>query len=124
MAGQRGPHTQACGFLIADLANQHHVWILAQEATNCVGEGDTRLLVNLHLLDQRHGVFHRVLNGKNVLFHGIDGAHNRVQCCGLSRTGGTGNQYHAVWGVSHICNKLDLLVHEAEILQRQELVAT
>ena len=97
MTGKGCAHGQVGGLLVADLADQQHIRILAQEAPDTASESNARLLVHTHLLDQGHGVFHRVLNREDVFLHGVDGAHNGVKRRGLTRTCRPGHQHDSVW---------------------------
>jgi hypothetical protein len=66
VAGQGRLHGDVGGLLVADLADQDHVRVLAHDGAQPAGEGEIDLGVDLDLADPLHLVFHRVLDGDDV----------------------------------------------------------
>ena len=80
---------------IADLADEDHVGILAQRASQPVGEGDAARFAHLHLVDAVELVLDRVFDGDHVAGRIVHLRERRVQRGRLSRPGRTGAQQHA-----------------------------
>ena len=66
VAGERGLHGDAGRLDVADLADEDHVGVLAQDRLETVGERDAGLLVDLDLVDRREHVLDRVLDRHDV----------------------------------------------------------
>ena len=96
MAGQRGLDGDLGGLVVADLTDQHHVGVGTQNRPQRGGEGQTRLGVDLHLVDAGHPVLDRVLDRDHVDLGLRDRVQGRVQGRRLAGTGGAGDQDHAV----------------------------
>ena len=62
VTGERGLHRDAGRLDVADLADQDHVGVLAQDRPETVGEGEPGLLVDLDLVDLGEDVLDRVLD--------------------------------------------------------------
>ena len=63
---QGGPHGDARRLAIADFADDEDIRVLAQNGAQAVGKGHIHLLVDLHLIDPRNIIFHRVLQRYNI----------------------------------------------------------
>ena len=93
------------GLAVSNFADGDDVRVLAQDGAQAAGEGHADLFVDLHLVDAVDVVLHRVLQCDQVHVAGVHVADHRVHGGGLTGTGGTDDQDHAV---------LDL--HQAQVL--------
>ena len=66
MAGERRLHGDARGLDVADLADEDHVGVLAQDRLETGGERHARLVVDLDLVDPREDVLDRVFDRHHV----------------------------------------------------------
>ena len=116
MAGQRRFNSNGCGLLVSNLADKHHIRVGTQNGTQCRGEGQSGLVVHLHLVDAAHTEFHRVFNGDDVDFRLRHITQRRIQGGGLTGTGRTGDQYHAVRPAIRFLEHLEITLREVQIL--------
>ena len=93
--GQGGLHGDASGLDVANLADEDHVGVLAQDGPESGGEGQTRLFVGLNLIDLWEDVFHRIFDGHHVSARVADFRERRVQRRRLAAAGRPGAQDHA-----------------------------
>ena len=98
MTGQRRAHGEPGGLAVADLADQDHVRVLAEDRPQAAAEGQPAALVDLDLGDAGHLDLDRVLEGDDVPLGQMDVGDRGVQRVGLARPGGTGDQDQALQG--------------------------
>jgi hypothetical protein len=84
------------GVRVADLAHHDLVRVVAQDGAQAPGEGEALLLVHRDLQHAGQLVFHRVLDGDDLVLAGVDLGQGGIQGGGLARAGGAGHQEHAV----------------------------
>ena len=96
VTGERCLDRHLRGFKIADLTHQDGVGILPQEGAQSRGEVEPDRLFHLYLIDARQVELHRIFRRHDVGFRRVDGGKRRVEGVGLTRTGGPGDQHHAV----------------------------
>ena len=96
MTGESGAQADLGGFLIAHLAHQHDVRVLTQGGAQHAGEAQVDLGIDLHLIDPRQAVFHRVFHGDDLLLRAVQFGKPGIQRGGLTRTGRAGDQHHAI----------------------------
>ena len=118
VAGERRAHRDLRRLLVADLADHDDVGILAQDGPEGPGEVEADLGLDLHLLDARLPVLHRVLDGDDVLARGLDRLDRGVQRGGLAAAGGPGEEHHAPRPPDPVHEVLELLGLEAQVLER------
>ncbi len=78
MAGEAGLYRNLRGLGVADLADHHHVRVLAQDRAQAGGEGHADTCVDLGLADTVDGVFHRVFHGEDIARAIVEQAQCRV----------------------------------------------
>ena len=98
MAGQGGLDGDPGRLDVADLADQDHVGVLAQDGLEPGGEGEPGLVVGLDLVDRREDVLDRVLDGHDVEGRVVDLAQGGVEGGGLAAARRAGAQHHAEGG--------------------------
>ena len=129
VAGDGGPHGDAGGLAVPDLAHGDDVRVLAEDGAQALGEGHARLLVDLHLADAVQVVLHRVLQGDQIHLLGVELAEHGVHGGGFARAGGAHNEEDAALGGHELIvlgevqsgkaqgggiQKLDVLVQQAD----------
>ena len=55
-----------CRVVVADLADEHDIRILAQESPHPIGEIQARRLADLCLADERQLILYRILEGHDI----------------------------------------------------------
>ena len=106
VAGFGGGQRQPDGFLIAHLAHQNDVRVLAQRRTQRLVEPQ-RIAMHLALIDQTALTlvyeFNRILDGQDMaILVLVDMINHRRQGGGLARTGRTGDQDQAARHINEI----------------------
>src|SRR5271154_1053607 len=96
VAGERGLDGDLGGFLVADFADHDFVRIVTEDGTQSASEGEAFFLVDGNLGDAAELVFDGIFNGDDFVFVGLDFVDGGVEGGGLARTGGPGDQDHAV----------------------------
>ena len=96
VAGQRGAHGDLRGLRVARLAHEHHVGILPEDVSETVGERQPDLGLDLDLADRGQAVLHRILDRHDVAPARVERAERGVERCRFARTGGPGDDHHAV----------------------------
>src|ERR1700730_7436753 len=115
VAGERGLDPDLGGLEVADLADHDDVRVLAQEAAQRGREVEPDVLVHLHLVDAGEVELHRVLGGADVVGGLVQLGERRVERGGLARSGGTGDQHHAVGPVDGVLEGLERLRVETQL---------
>ncbi len=95
-----GAQTDLGGFLIAHLANQDDVRVLPQGGAQHTGEGEVDLEVDLHLVDARQAVFHRIFDGDDFFAGVVEFGQHGVEGGRFAAAGWASDQHHAV-GFAH-----------------------
>jgi type IV pilus assembly protein PilB len=116
--GQRCLHGDRRGLGVADLADHQHVRVLAQQRAQSVGEPEATLDVGLHLVDAAQVVFDGVLDGADVLAGFVDLVEGGVERRRLAAAGRAGDEDDAVGPVDQVLERLQPLVADAEVAQR------
>ncbi len=119
MAGERGLHGHVGGFLVADLADHHHVRVLTQDGAQAAGEGHVDLGVDLGLADAFEVVLNGILDGEDVARTVVEGRQRGIERGGLARTGGAGDQDDAVGLLHRLLQLAAVLLVHAEMTQGQ-----
>ena len=97
MSGQRGLDGDLGGFAIADFPHQYHIRILAQYGAQAAGESHIDFGVDLSLADALQLILHRIFNGHDIAFVGVEAAEGGIQGSAFPRPGRPGDQNNAVW---------------------------
>ncbi|MNG93232.1 hypothetical protein D3C79_521890 [compost metagenome] len=102
---QRGQH-QVAGdgaaqaylhrLVVPHLPHQQDVRILAQGGAQHLGEGEADLGIDLHLVDPRQPVLHRIFHRDDLVAGLVELGEGAVERRGLAATGRSGHQDHAV----------------------------
>ena len=72
MAGHRRTQADLCSLRIAHFTDQNDVWILPQSRAQHARKCQLNFFIDLHLIDARQTIFHRVFHGNDFLVGGID----------------------------------------------------
>ena len=120
MAGERGAQGHGGGVGVADLADQDHVGVLAQQRAHAVGEVEPRGLADLGLADQGERVLDRVLQGHDVDRLGVEVAEHGVQRGGLAAASGADHQDQALGAGEDAVEGGALVRGEAERVERDD----
>ena len=94
--GQGRAHRDLRRLLVAHLAHEDHVGVVAQERAERGREGAPDVVVDLDLRRARQIHLHRVLDGHDVPFLRVERAERRVKGRGLARAGRPGDDDEAV----------------------------
>ncbi|MNF43916.1 hypothetical protein D3C84_250170 [compost metagenome] len=119
VTGERRLHGDLGGFLVADLADHHHVRVLAQDGAQAAGEGHVDLGVDLGLADALDVVLDRVFDGEDVARAVVEGDQAGVEGGGLARAGGARDQQDAVGTAHSILQLMAVAIAHAQVLQGQ-----
>ena len=92
MPGERRLDGDLGRLAVADLANQQYVGVLPHDRAQGRREGESGLLVHLHLHDARDAVLDGVLHGDDVQVALLEPLQRRVQRGGLARAGRAGDE--------------------------------
>src|SRR5712692_7181927 len=84
------------GFLVANFADHDLVGVVTQDGAQASREGEALLLVHRNLRDTAELILHRIFDGDDFVFVGLDLVDGRIERGGLSGTCGTRNQDHAI----------------------------
>ena len=95
MSRDRGPHGDLCGLAVPYLAHRDDIRVLAQNGAQAVGKGHIHLLVDLHLIDPRNIIFHRVLQSDQVDLLPVQLPDHGVHGGGFTASRGAHDQDHA-----------------------------
>ena len=109
MAGLRGLHRDLRGLLVADLADQDDVGILAEDRAERARERQLGLLVDLRLVDAGNLVLDRILDRDDVGAARLDRRDRGAERRRLAAAGRADDQDHAVL----------VLEEEAQLLHRR-----
>ncbi len=96
MAGHGGAESHLGRLAVADLAHQDDVRILPHDGPHAAGEIHLGQLGEGGLADQGVGVLHRVFQGHDVDLFPVQVGQQGIQGGGLARTGGAGDDDHAL----------------------------
>src|SRR4029077_8057056 len=96
VTGKSGLNGDLCGFLVADSADHELVRIVAQNGTQAASKGHALFLVDRNLGDTAQLIFDGIFNGDDLVFVGLDFVDGGIQGGGLARSGGAGDQHHAI----------------------------
>ena len=122
MAGHRRLRRGAGGLEVADLADHHHVRVVAENRAETFLEGHAHLVVHRDLVHAVEMVFHGVLDGEHL----DGGADNRVERGvergGLAGTGRAGDEEDAVRPVDQALEHGVRRVVHTQLLEREEHV--
>ncbi|OQB89600.1 MAG: hypothetical protein BWX86_02420 [Verrucomicrobia bacterium ADurb.Bin122] len=105
--------------LVADFADEDHVGVHAQVATERAGKREPDLTVHLHLIDAWKRVLDRVLRRLDVHVRRIDLGERGVERHRLAGAGRAAVQNHAVRLADALAVALQILLGETERGQRQ-----
>src|SRR6478609_11273291 len=109
VTGKGGVDGNLRGFLVADFAHHDFVRIVTQDGTQAPGKRESLFLVHGNLGDAMDLVFHRVLNGDDLVFVRLNLIQCRVERGGLTAARGACNQHHAV-GFGNVAAELPQVV--------------
>ena len=119
VAGLRGLHGRPGGLLIADLTNQHHIRILAEDRPQRAGKGQLDLLVDLRLVHTGDLVFDRIFNRDDVRPLRAHRGQRRAQRRGLARPSRPDNQNHAVLVAEEESQLFERHARQTELFERR-----
>ena len=120
MAGERRAQPDLRRFLVAHLADQNDVGILPQSRAQHAREGEFDLLVDLHLVDARQAVFHRILHGDDLAVDRIEFGERRVQRRGLAAAGRARHEDHAGGALQQLAEAREHAGRHAEAVQAEQ----
>ena len=96
MPGQRGPHGDVGGFLVANFADDEGLRVLPQQMPRGPGKIQPPRLVHFRLHDAGDDLFHRVFDGDDVASARFgQAAQAGVNRCGLPAARRAGEQQHS-----------------------------
>ena len=120
---QRRPHGHLGRRPVADLTQHDDVGVLPQEGTQCGGERQADLLLELHLVDPFERVLDRILDREDVVRQGVQPPQRGVERRALARARRAADQHHAEGPRDGAAVVLVLPCGEAEVAQFQQLDA-
>ncbi len=123
MTGRGGVQGRTGGFGVADLTDQDHVRVVAEEVAQGVGKAITGALVDLGLSHGGHSVFHRILDGEHVALDQRLHAQGGVQGGALAGSGGAGEQNQPVGAGEQAREGRYVVAVEAQILELVQVAA-
>src|SRR6185312_14062188 len=96
VSGESGLNGDFGGFKVADFAHQNHVGVLPQKrAQRCV-KVQADGFFHLHLVHAVQLELYRIFSGNNVSVRLVEQRYGRIKSVGFARSGGTGDQHHAI----------------------------
>ena len=96
MAGETRVGGDACSFEIANLADHNDIRRLAQDGTQRGRKRHTNLRIHLHLIDPRHLILDRLLDGDDFTVGFIDAIETSIKRGRFAGAGGPGHQQNAI----------------------------
>ena len=118
VSGHRGLERDVGRLLVTDFSDEQHVRILTQHRSQHPGEGETLLLVHLHLVDAAQAVFNGVFHGDDVHRFAAARVEGGVEGRRLSAPGRTGDEQNSLLAHEERLESLEHLRHEAERAHR------
>ena len=97
---QRGANGDFSGFVVTDFPDHHHIGILAKDGAKSVGKIEITAGSNRYLRHAMEFIFHRVFDGEDLQFLGVNTLKNGVERGGFTTAGGTRGEEQTV-GFSH-----------------------
>src|SRR6185437_16012487 len=96
VAGERRLNGDLRGFRVADFADHDFVRVVTEDGAQAAGKGQALFFVHRNLRNAANLVFHRIFNGDDLVFFGLDLIHRSVERGGLAAARGAGDQHHAI----------------------------
>src|SRR5437879_11375096 len=96
-------------FVLADLADHNHVWVLAQNGPQATGEREPHFFIHLYLVDSFKHVLNRILNGNDVQSARAEHIKSGVERRRLARSSGPGNQQRPLRLSEHFGQRIGML---------------
>ena len=118
MAGERGLEGELGGLLVADLADEDDVGVLAQDGAQAAAEGQPGALVHLHLGDAGDLHLDRVLERDDVAAGLVDLEQRGVQRAGLAGPGRAGDEDQALRREQRGAQGGELVRVQADVVER------
>src|SRR5450756_1700450 len=115
--GQGGLDSDLRRLAIPDLADEHNVGVLTQDAAQAVGERHVRLDVDLHLVESIHLVLDRVLHRDDVLSGRVETVERGVQGRRFAGAGGTRDDDHAIRLADDVVEEVQRITEESKVLK-------
>src|SRR5438270_5596805 len=103
-----------CRLVVADFSDATHIRVLTQDRPQPAGEGESLLLVYLHLVDAAQSIFHRIFDGDDVHRFSAPGVEGGVERGGLSRARRTCDEEDSLLAHEERLESLEELRHEAQ----------
>src|SRR6185312_10801792 len=79
-----------------DFADHDFVRVVTEDGAQAAGKGQALFFVHRNLRNAANLVFHRIFNGDDLVFFGLDLIHRSVERGGLAAARGSGDQHHAI----------------------------
>src|SRR6185437_3807441 len=121
VAGERRLNGDLRGFRVADFANHDFVRVVAQDGAQAAGKGQALFFVHRNLRDAADLVFHRIFNGDDLVFFGLDFVHRGIERGGLAAARGSGDQHHAIGFFDVAPETLQVVLVESHYIQNELL---
>src|SRR5450830_929861 len=115
--GQGGLDSDLRRLAIPDLADEHNVGVLTQDAAQAVGERHVRLDIDLHLVESIHLVLDRVLHRDDVLSGRVETVECGVQGRCLAGAGGAGDDNHTIRLADDVVEQGQRIIEESKVLK-------
>ena len=96
VAGDGRLNGDAGGLAVSDLTDHDDVRVLSQNGTKRGCERKTCFRIDVYLVDTVDVGLDRVLNGDDIHFFSVQLRKSRIQCGGLTGTGGSGYEDDSV----------------------------
>ena len=97
MTRQSGLNGETSSFRVTNLTDHHDIGVLTENGAKTGSESETGIGIDLNLINTIHLVLNWVFHGDNIDFFGFDFLDEGIKSGGLTGTGRTGSQNHAVW---------------------------
>src|SRR5205814_291310 len=105
--GERRLHGDLRGFLVADFADENHVWVVAQNRAQAARERQPGLFRNLNLVHALELILHRVFDGDDLADGVVDLVERGVERGRFAAARRAGDENNAV---RHFEDVLETLV--------------
>ena len=117
MPRERRVYRESRGLVVADLADHDDVRVLAHERAQTVSEREADVGAHLCLIDARHLVFDRVLDGRDVDAGRVQEIKHGVERRRLSASGGTGREDESGGFLDRLVKRFKSVAVESQSLE-------
>ena len=106
-----------CRFTVTDFTDEDDVRVLTKNRAKTSGKRQATFGIHRHLIDPGQFIFDRIFNRDDFFTWVVQLRETRVERGGLTRTGRSRDQYHAVWLGDHSVHGVSVVLGHAQALE-------